>query len=112
MTLWKMISSVEWLEIGGFPLGIGLASMANYTDIGLTLQPGEMLVLMSDGLVEAMNDQDEILGFDHVAEIVQAGPLGKSQLMLDHIHQAVARFVGNTEPHDDLTVVVITARTP
>ncbi len=48
----------------GLPLG--LAADADYPETHLQLAPGDMLTLLSDGVVEAMNPQHQLLGFERV----------------------------------------------
>jgi len=51
----------------GLPLG--LAPDAEYAEAAFTLVPGDLLTLLSDGVVEARNDSGELLGFDRTAAI-------------------------------------------
>ncbi|MEM7033711.1 MAG: SpoIIE family protein phosphatase [Chloroflexota bacterium] len=102
--------TVEWLETGGFPLGFGLGQMTEYPEAVGVLRPNDMLILTSDGLVEAKNRHGEILGFSRLTHIVETGPTGDAQALMDHIEHHMAEFVGNTAQHDDVTVVIITPR--
>jgi len=99
--------SVEWVKIGGAPLGVGLGYQFGYTESTRNLAKGDMIVLSSDGLVEAMNSDNEMFGFDQFEEIVRIGPLISAEVMVEYLKEKVAQFVGDEEPHDDLTIVVI-----
>lgn len=98
---------VTWAEVGGLPLGFGLGSEYGYKEISLRLTPGDLIVLTSDGVVEAKNEIGELFGFERLEQAVAAGPAGSAEAMLIHLQAAVATFVGDTEPHDDLTMVVL-----
>ncbi len=101
--------SVLWVDVGGMPLGAGLGSQFGYQEQTLQLATGDLVILTSDGVVEANNSRRQMLGFDRLEQIVKDGPQTSAQAMLDHLKAEVTAFVGDTEPHDDLTMVVIQA---
>jgi serine phosphatase RsbU (regulator of sigma subunit) len=99
--------SVEWGEVGGFALGQGLGAETGYQERSLALAKGDMLILISDGVVEANTSTNAIFGFERLEEALRTGPVSDIQGMLQHILDRIAAFVGEAEPHDDLTIVVI-----
>ncbi len=99
--------SVEWVEAGGFPLGVGLSAQAGYTEIELPLRANDIIILTSDGVVEAKNSSGEILGFERLEHLVATGPQDCAEAMLNHLRLAVLAFVDQAELHDDLTIVVV-----
>jgi len=98
---------VEWLQLGGMPLGTGFSHIWPYQEREVSLAEGDMVILMSDGVIEAMNSHRELFGFDRIEETVRASQAINADAMLQEIKQAVLTFVGQAEPHDDLTIVVI-----
>ncbi len=54
-----------------------------------------------------MNGSGEILGFERLEQLVATGPQNCAEAMLNHLQKAVMAFVGDTELHDDLTIVVV-----
>ncbi|NTU81638.1 MAG: SpoIIE family protein phosphatase, partial [Chloroflexales bacterium] len=98
---------VEWVEIGGLPLGIELASRLGYQEAALWLAPGDMVILISDGVIEASNAGGELFGFERFEQTVRSGPQQGAEAMLRHLQSAVALFGSDAEPHDDMTVVVV-----
>jgi len=98
---------VEFKEIGGFALGQGLGAIMGYQQHTIELMPGDLVILTSDGVVEANNEADEMLGFERLMEIVQAGPTNSAADMLTHLKQTVFSFTESTEQHDDMTMIVI-----
>ena len=87
----------------GMPLG--LLPHMKYEERETTMQPGDCLLLYSDGLVEAHSPTREMLGFPRLQSLM-AGPTGDQLVpyLLDHLHQ----FTGPTwEQEDDVTLVVI-----
>lgn len=99
--------AVEWVEVGGMPLGSGLGADFGYREQEVRLAPKDVVILMSDGVIEAKNSQGEMFGFDRVEETVKAAPAQGAALIQEHIRGEVMDFVGNTELSDDLTLVVI-----
>ncbi|MBN1991696.1 MAG: SpoIIE family protein phosphatase [Anaerolineae bacterium] len=99
--------AVEWVEVGGLPLGVGLGAESGYQEVTLPLAPGDLVILTSDGVIEAMNQTGEIFGFERLEQAVAAGPALSAETMLGHLKRQVTAFVGPTEPHDDLTLVVV-----
>ena len=99
--------SVGWIEVFGTPLGMQLSAEFPYQEAEVSLGPGDLIILTSDGVVEANNGLGEMFGFDRLEQAVAAGPSTSAEAMLEHLKAAVAAFVGTTEPHDDLTIVVV-----
>ncbi len=98
--------AVEWVDVGGMPLGAGLGGQLGYEEL-LNLNQGDIVILTSDGVVEANNSRHQMLGFERLEEIVRTGPPAGAAAMLNHIRGQVDAFVGGTEPHDDQTIVVV-----
>ncbi|MDM8529692.1 PAS domain S-box protein [Anaerolineales bacterium HSG25] len=94
-------------EMGGFALGQGLGAMLGYQQHTVELFSGDMVILTSDGVVEANNDTDEMLGFDRLMEIVKAGPTDGAEAMLEHLKRDVFAFTEGADQHDDMTMVVV-----
>lgn len=100
---------IESLDEGGLVLGID--PDAAYDWARTDLQPGDLFVLVTDGVMEAMNYDGDTYGrgrleqsiHTHAApEVNLAPPLIAKQIMWD-----VRRFVGLAKLADDLTVVVL-----
>jgi serine phosphatase RsbU (regulator of sigma subunit) len=97
---------VEWVEAGGMPLGIGLGAEVGYQEAAIALERGDLVIMTSDGVVEATAVSGEWFGFERLEQTVARGPRTSAQAMLDHIRSEIATFVGRAEPHDDATIVV------
>ena len=65
----------------------------------------------TDGIVEAMNEQEEIFGFERLLEIVQSGASLTAEELHREILDKVSDFAGTAAQHDDLTVIVVKAVT-
>ncbi len=98
---------VRELKIDGMPLGI--FPDTEYETLQLEMQPHDLLLFASDGILESMNARDEEFGFGRLAEIlrsVKSGTLSKE--ICGAIVSATDKFSGRPEePHDDRTLVVM-----
>ncbi len=84
------------LEIATPPgLPLGLASQSEYETISGAIHPGEKLVLMSDGVVEARSPKGELYGFDRLPAL--------TRMNADEIANTAQRF----GQEDDITVLTI-----
>lgn len=99
--------SIEEVLVAGLPLGI--TNEAGYPPVEFQLYSGDVLLLMSDGLLEMFNHNREFLSFDRLtAGLKQLQPAG---LTATEVLQAVAN-IGHTwakgHPlYDDVTLVVL-----
>jgi hypothetical protein len=69
--------------------------------------PEDVLVLYSDGLVEAVNPQQTPLSFEALADFVGSSPATSAQDLLDRILQKWHLHLGGVPPTDDLSILVI-----
>jgi serine phosphatase RsbU (regulator of sigma subunit) len=99
---------VEKIRSGGVVLGLSPDVEGKIEERALQLEPGDMVVLYTDGATEAASPEGEELGLDRLAALVLEGR-GKSPAdMVKHVIDGVHRFV--EEGHaarDDLTVVAL-----
>ena len=92
------------LEEGG-PV-LGLLPGASYRQGRVVLEPGDTVVLYTDGAVEASNSADEMFGEERLAHAAQAGD-GTPEEIRDRVLAAVNEFAGQQTDGDDRTLVVI-----
>lgn len=96
--------AVERLETGGLPLG--LMKNAPYECGSTTLAPGDVLLIFTDGLVEAENEREEEYDEPRMLETL-ASSHGSAQEILTRLMSSVDAFVGSTRQHDDITCMVV-----
>lgn len=95
---------VERLGPTGVPLGIlpGVSYRVASVDLG----PGDSLVLYTDGITEAANEDEEELGLDRLVEVCREHRAGTPAGLADAIEGRVAEFVGTRPPGDDCTLLI------
>jgi len=96
--------AIERLEAGGLPLGIRPSIV--YECGRTTLEAGDLLVIFTDGLVEAENDSEQEFGETRMLQIIN-DPTGGSAKILKQLMTSVDAFVGFTRQHDDITCLVL-----
>lgn len=97
--------SIEQLITGGLPLGI--QEDAAYSQGDLDLDPGDLLLVYTDGLVEAVNDQEEEFSEDRLRAMVETAGSETAATVSAAIRQSVDHFVGQARQYDDMTWMVI-----
>jgi hypothetical protein len=92
------------LDAGGPVLGILPA--ARYEQARCEVRAGDVLVLYSDGLIEATNPAGEEYGESRLHECVAAAGAGSPDDVRDAILASASAFLGSASPRDDVTLVV------
>ncbi len=98
---------LERLESGGIPLGILAAPP--YVAATITLEPGDWVVMFSDGVVEAENAKSEEFSEDRLIYNIHMGAAQSPAMMLQRIMSDVDNFVGTAPQHDDVTCMLLKA---
>jgi sigma-B regulation protein RsbU (phosphoserine phosphatase) len=96
------------LEEGGPVLGV--VAGAEYEQGQAAVDIGDLLVLYSDGVVEAMNAAEEQFSEERLLAIIRENSARPSAEIRDEILRRVHAFLGKTQPQDDLTLVVARIR--
>jgi sigma-B regulation protein RsbU (phosphoserine phosphatase) len=97
--------SLERLETGDLPLGIDAS--ARFTCGAATMAPRDLLVIFTDGLIEAVNDADQEFGESRLLEVLKSNDAAGAQATLKNLLSAVDAFVGHTRQHDDITCLLL-----
>ncbi|GAG04351.1 unnamed protein product [marine sediment metagenome] len=73
----------------------------------MQLEAGDKVVFYTDGIVEAMNEKEEMFGFERLLEIVQKSQSTTADEMLQEIIDTIKSCTGSAPQHDDLTIIVV-----
>ena len=94
------------LETGGTV--VGMTEDLPWHEEEIPLAPGDRVVMYTDGVTEAMNADGEMYGEERLYAVLDAMPEAlAADAMVDHIHGALRDFLGEMEPGDDVTLMVL-----
>ena len=88
-------------------IALGVMPGLSYNQRTVTLQPGDTVILYTDGVTEAMNAEGEQYGLDHLREMFAGAPPGSSELANKAVFDAVHGFAQGTPQSDDITCLVM-----
>lgn len=94
------------LSSTGTPLGLMPPGLP-FGEEQLALEPGEALVLFSDGVTDAQNRDDEEFGEARLIACLRDSAGGGSADVIDHIMAAIEAFTGDAPQFDDITLMVV-----
>lgn len=94
------------LEASGMPLGV-LDEPSFDGNKTLQLAAGDLVVLCTDGIVEAMNDRDEQFGHARLKALVAQHAAAPLEELVQAVAQSVESHYVGTSPADDLTILVL-----
>jgi sigma-B regulation protein RsbU (phosphoserine phosphatase) len=97
-------SGPDWLHPTG--AAIGLVEGATYQANTVHLQPGDVLVLYTDGVTEAANPQGEQYGWDRLAEALHAAGDISARRLVAALRTSLQDFSAGQPLDDDTTIVV------
>ena len=98
-------SGVRRLRAGG-PI-VGLLERAEYEQETVLLEPGDMLVVFSDGVSEAFDAGESEFGEPRLLDVVQRTGARDAQAVVDDVLDAVRRFAAGAIQSDDITVLAL-----
>lgn len=107
--LWvKTDGSIEPLSGNGRFLG--MLDPLQLTEYTIQLQPGDRLILFSDGVPDAVNANDEQYGYQRLQTAVADCATLPAKQIISHIARSVASWCQNSPAFDDLTLLVVEAK--
>ncbi|PJF44347.1 MAG: hypothetical protein CUN55_04495 [Phototrophicales bacterium] len=96
----------DFVDVGGYPLGA--SQRTNYSQRVVKLPPGSMMVLFSDGIIEAQDPRGDFFGFERLEALLETFPPDIDAYgARDRILNAVNRHLAGQDAQDDLTIMVI-----
>jgi serine phosphatase RsbU (regulator of sigma subunit) len=93
------------IEVPSLPLGVRSTISTHTAEVDL--QEGDAIVYLSDGIVEAQDEQGEPFGFDHLEALLSQSADRSPSTIRDQILEAVARHCGTRPADDDRTVMIL-----
>ncbi len=100
------VKAVDTLRLG-FPLGLESEIAQFVGETSIELQPGDGVVLYSDGITEAENAENEFYGMERLCDVVSAHWAQSAEAIKDAVVADVRAFIGQQTVYDDLTLLVV-----
>jgi serine phosphatase RsbU (regulator of sigma subunit) len=95
--------------LGGDGLPLGVMQDWVYEEAKIQIQPGQIILIGTDGIKEACNPQNEHFGNERLQMVIKDNYQKSANDILDEVYNALERFRGSAERKDDETMVVIKA---
>jgi sigma-B regulation protein RsbU (phosphoserine phosphatase) len=93
------------LDTGG--LILGMIEDESYEEAAITLEPGDLLLLFSDGITESFSPLDRLFGMEGLEATVARARHGSAQEIVDAIMGAVSEHASGRAQTDDMTLVAL-----
>jgi serine phosphatase RsbU (regulator of sigma subunit) len=104
--LWRVREQdVVWLDADG--MLVGILKDVEYEERRMSLDPGDILLLYTDGITEAKNEAGEMYGEDRLRQLVRENAHLSAQELLDHIYETAHEWGRNVVQYDDVTAIVM-----
>ena len=97
-----------FLDEGGIPTGI--IRDTPYDEEQIQLFPDDVILLYTDGAIEAMNSKRQIFGLRRLMQVIQQNHKVSSEELIDAIYSSILNFLDGSPQGDDLTLIVIKVR--
>jgi len=97
--------TTERLDVTGGVIGVD--EEFTFDERSLTVASGDILVLYTDGIIEAMNDHGEAYDENRLIELIRECRKKKYRDTVDDVVESVAEFTGASQTKDDLTVITL-----
>jgi len=100
----------EWLGSSTIPLGIMSGLPLEGGSRRIDLAPGDVLVVVTDGICEYENRDEEQFGQDRLLEVVRDFPQASMAELVERIVAAIGAFAAGASQNDDMTILIIRRR--
>lgn len=98
-------NSFNELATGGVPLGF--LPHFDYSEFSLNIDLGQILVIYTDGVTEAMNKDEDEFGLDNLKSVVKSNKDNSATDILNNILEAIDNHASGATQMDDITLIVL-----
>ncbi|HNF86938.1 MAG TPA: SpoIIE family protein phosphatase, partial [bacterium] len=100
--------SGEWIKLREGGIVLGFIPDQDYRQMTQPLDPGDIIVLYTDGITEVFNEAEELFGEERLKEVIENNRETSAKNIQDEIIAAVSTFAPDQEmQQDDITLVII-----
>jgi serine phosphatase RsbU (regulator of sigma subunit) len=86
---------------------LGIFDDLHLSDLSVVFEPGDSLVIYTDGITDALNSQGEQYSMKRFTKAVASLDALEARLQLDQLAKELLDFIGDTPPFDDITFFVL-----
>jgi sigma-B regulation protein RsbU (phosphoserine phosphatase) len=97
--------TVETIDTEGLPIGIEKTTIYNHKKT--KLGSGDIIILYTDGIIEAMNIKGEQYSSERFSQLIEDNSTLSPKEILDALKESIHDFVGNAKQHDDQTLLLM-----
>ncbi|UCF38340.1 MAG: SpoIIE family protein phosphatase, partial [Acidobacteriota bacterium] len=94
-------------ELPSRSLVVGAFGFATFESTAVEMEPGDVMVVYSDGITEAMNPRDELFGEERLVELIRRHASEGCQDLEKRILDAITVFTEGMDQTDDMTCVIV-----
>ncbi len=106
MLIWRADSKqVETIHQKTDPIGIERSS--TYAEMKLTVGKGDIIILFTDGLIEALNRDGKQYGIETLSKTISASTHKTAKEIASDVKHHIQAFIGSASLHDDQTLVIM-----
>jgi len=98
-------SSIKYINLKGLPLGTFVIS--DYEEKEYSLEPGDILLLMTDGVTEMFNSKEEMYETESIEKQIKDNAHLTAQEIVDQLFRYAHEWRGNEPLRDDMTMLVL-----
>jgi len=86
-------------------LPLGALKIGGHQVLEVDLDPGDLLLAYSDGVVEAQSPDGELFGEKRLSDALRDAPRPSPQAAVNHVLEEIEAFTRGHTPYDDLTLL-------
>ena len=88
-------------------IAMGIVDTIDFESVQLKMEPGDIGLMYTDGLNEAMNKEREQFGYERIRDSVRRHAHDSSEVIIESLFQAIEDHAAGADQFDDTTIVVI-----
>jgi sigma-B regulation protein RsbU (phosphoserine phosphatase) len=85
---------------------MGFMDDAVYEQGAIQFEPGDLVVLYTDGVTDATDEKQESYGLDRFRAVIETHLDRPAVQILSAVEQSIHDFIGSTAPYDDITLLI------
>jgi serine phosphatase RsbU (regulator of sigma subunit) len=100
-------AGAQWQELKSSGMALGVTDEAHFVQHAAQLDAGDVLVLYTDGVSDALDLQDERFGRERLTAVLHDAQDEDTDSIADALERALESFTAGGDPYDDMTYVVV-----